>query len=53
MRTNVRDRFNFRIVLLTGDGNCFFRTLSHIIFGDETEYHNIRGSLIDTFEQSS
>ena len=52
MRTNVRDRFNFRIVPLTGDGNYFFRTLSHIIFGDESEHHNIRGSLIDTFEQS-
>ena len=52
MRTNVRDQFNFRIVPITGDGNCFFRTLSHIIFGDETEHHNIRGSLIETFEQS-
>ena len=52
MRTNVRDRFNFRIVSVTGDVNCFFRTLSHIIFGDESEHHNIRGSLIDTFEQS-
>ena len=52
MRTNVRDRCNFRIVPVTGDGNCFFRTLSHIIFGDESEHHNIRGSLIETFEQS-
>ena len=30
----------------------FFRTLSHIIFGDESEHHDIRGSLIETFEQS-
>ena len=52
MRTNVRDRFNLRIVPITGDGNCFFRTLSHLIFGDETEHHNICGSLIETFEQS-
>ena len=52
MRANVRDRFNFRIVPVTGDGNCLFRTLSHILFGDESEHHNIRGSLIDTFEQS-
>ena len=51
MRANVRDRFNFRIVPVTGDGNCLFRTLSHILFGDESEHHNIRGSLIDTFEQ--
>ena len=52
MRANVRDRFNFRIVPVTGDGNCLFRTLSHILFGDESEHHNILGSLIDTFEQS-
>ena len=52
MRTNVRDRLNFRIVHIIGDGNCFFRTLSHIIFGDKSEHHNIRGSLIQTFEQS-
>ena len=52
MLTNVRDRFNFRIVPVTGDVKCFRRTLSHIIFGDESEHHNIRGSLIYTFEQS-
>ena len=52
MRANVRDRFHSRIVPITGDVNCFFRTLSHIIFGDETGHHNIRGSLIETFEQS-
>ena len=53
MRTEVRDRFNFRIVPITGDGNSFFRTQSHIIFGDESEHHNVRGSLKDTFEQSA
>ena len=52
MRTNVRDRFNFRIVPLTVDGNCFFRTLSHMFFGDETEHHNIRSSLTETSQQS-
>ena len=51
MRANVRNRFNFRIVPVTGDVNCLFRTLSHILFGDESEHHNNRGSLIDTFEQ--
>ena len=34
------------------DVNCFFRTLSHIMFGDESEHNNIRVSLINTFEQS-
>ena len=46
------NRFNFRIVPVTGDGNCFFRSLSHIIIGDESEHHNIRVSLIEAFEQS-
>ena len=52
MHANVRDRFNFRIVPMTGDGNCLFRSLSHIIFGNESEHHNVCNSLIDTFEQS-
>ena len=52
MRANVRSRFNFKIVPVTGDGNCLFRTLSHILFGYESEHHNIRGSLINTFEQN-
>ena len=26
--------------------------MSHLIFGDESEHHNIRGSLIDSFQQS-
>ena len=51
MRANVRNRFNYRIVPVTGDGNYLFRTLSHLIFGDESE-HSIRGSLIDSFQQS-
>ena len=51
MHTNVRNRFNFRILPITGVGNCFFITLSHIILGDETEQHNFRGSLIETFAQ--
>ena len=37
---------------MLADGNCFFRTLSHIIFGDESEHNNVRVSLINTFEQS-
>ena len=52
MHANVRDRFNFRIIPIIGDGNCFCRTLSHFIFGNESEHHNIRVSLIETFEQS-
>ena len=52
LRTNIQDQFNFRLVPVLPDGNCFFRTLSHIMFGDESEHNNIRVSLINTFEQS-
>ena len=33
---------NMRLVPVIGDGNCLFRALSHIIFGDESEYNNVR-----------
>ena len=39
------------LISVIGDGNCLFRTLSHKIFGDESEHHNVGGSLIQTFEQ--
>ena len=42
-----------RLVSVMGDGNCLFRALSHIIFGNESEHNNVRNSLIDTSEQSS
>ena len=52
MRTQLRSRFNMRLVPVIGDGNCLFRALSHIIFGDESEHNNVRISLIHTFELS-
>ena len=52
MCTQLRSRFNMRLVPVIGDGNCLFRALSHIIFGDESEHNNVRNSLIYTFEQS-
>ena len=52
MRTHLQSRFNMRLVPVTGDGNCLFRALSHIIFGNESEHQNVRISLIHTFEHS-
>ena len=52
MRTNLQSQFNLRLVPVMGDGNCLFRSLSHIIFGDESEHNNVRLSLINTFAQS-
>ena len=52
MRTNIRDRFNLKIIPVLSDGNCLFRALSHIIFGNESEHNSVRLSLINTFEHS-
>ena len=42
IETNIRDRFNLKLVRVLADGNCFFRSLSHIIFGDESKHYNVR-----------
>ena len=52
MRTHLQSRFNMRLVPVISDGNCLFRTLSHILFGNESEHQKVRLSLINTFEQS-
>ena len=52
MRTHLKSRFNMRLVPVIGDGNCLFRTLSHILFGNESEHQKVRLSLINTFEQN-
>ena len=33
------------------NANCFFRTLTHIIFGDESEHHNVCISKLNTFDK--
>ena len=50
---NIKDRFNLKVVPVLSDGNCLFRTLSHIIFGNESEHNSVRLSLINTFEHSN
>ena len=50
--TYLKVRFNFRIVSVIADGNCFFRVLSHSIFGNESEHNKVRVSFINTFELS-
>ena len=53
LHDNIQDRFNFRITPVLANANCFFRTLSHIIFGVESEHHNVCISKLNTFEQSN
>ena len=48
----LRQRFNLQAIPVGADGNCFFRSLSHIIFGDETEHYNMRANIIETFRNS-
>ena len=52
LQTQLQSRFNMRLVPVISDGNCLFRALSHIIFGDESEHNNVRLSLINSFSQS-
>ena len=52
MRTHLKYRFNMMLVPVIGDGNCLFRSLSHIIFGNESEYNNVRISLINTLNKA-
>ena len=52
VHSDLRTQFNLRLVPVMGNGNCLFRALSHVIFGNESEHNNVRVSLIDTFEQS-
>ena len=34
----------FDLIPITGDGNCFFRTLSYYLNGDENSHKNLRDS---------
>jgi hypothetical protein len=40
-------RENRRIHFITGDGNCFFRALSKIVYGSEEYHMNVRCQVID------
>ena len=52
INNSLRVHFNLKAVPVIPDGNCFFRSLSHIIFGDECEHYNIRTNLIHAFQNS-
>ena len=47
MHVSVRDRFNFRIVPVTGDENCLIEHRLTLISVNESEHHSIRVSLIE------
>ncbi|CAF1381764.1 unnamed protein product [Rotaria magnacalcarata] len=37
---------NFCTIKIIGDGNCFFRAISHQLFGDETHHRRLRSDAI-------
>ena len=40
---------NLKIVDVLGDGNCFFRALSHQLFGDAESHQIVRQAAADHF----
>ena len=44
---------NFNLCPVMGDGNCLYRTLSHIIFGTETLYDQLKYKMIGKFRDCS
>lgn len=36
---------------MRGDGNCFFRALSKVIYGNQTFYNDIRQAVVDVLEE--
>ena len=43
---------NFELCSVTGDGNCLYRALAHIIFGTEEIYEQLKFQLIRQFGNS-
>ena len=43
---------NFELCPVTGDGNCLYRALAHIIFGTEAIYEHLKFQLIRQFRNS-
>ena len=43
---------NFALCPVTGDGNCLYRALAHIIFGTEEIYEHLKCQLIRKFRNS-
>ena len=52
LTTKLFDKFgiDFHLCPVYGDGNCLYRALSHIIFGNERSHHVLKQCLICEFE---
>ena len=54
LKARLRNKFGPQIYLcpVYGDGNCLYRTLSHVIFGSESSYRILEHSLISKFKST-
>ena len=54
LKARLRNKFGPQIYLcpVYGDGNCLYRTLSHVIFGSESSYRVLKHSLISKFKST-
>lgn len=46
-------KIGFRLVSVSGDGNCFWRSISKILFGDENKYRDIKKVVYSFFESNN
>merc|ERR1719447_37172 len=46
-RQELQTRRNLDIVRIQGDGNCFFRSIAHQVYGDEAHHRVIRNKIVD------
>jgi len=50
--TDLLSRQNRKVISVLGDGNCFFRALSMIIYGSQEEHERVRGVIVENIEQN-
>ena len=51
VKTLIKKR-GFREVNIIGDGNCFYRAVSHLLFGSQTTHHEIRCAVANYIEKN-
>jgi len=51
-KTDLLSRQNRKVISILGDGNCFYRALSMIIYGSQEEHERVRGVIAENIEQN-
>ena len=52
LKARLRNNLVFNFICVYGDGNCLYRTLSHVIFGSESSYRILKHTLISKFKST-